>query len=99
MLTISTPGDAIVTPARTTGGFDDAYRKTAVCPADGAHATDGVGALRCSVRWPSQGEELQLHGPVPVHGLRATDIPGESARHRSLPALAGREALSHGYPR
>src|SRR5271166_7187505 len=81
------------------GGVDDAYGKAAVRPADGAHAADGVRALRGSVRWPSQSEELQLHGPVPVHGIRAADIPGESARHRGLSALAGREALSHGDPR
>jgi hypothetical protein len=32
-----------------------------------------------------QRPHLQLPRPVPVHGLRAADLPGEPARHRSLP--------------
>src|SRR6266487_2840257 len=97
MLTISSIDGAMIVPGETTGNSDDAYGKTAVCPVDGSCSANGVRALRGSVRRQSQGEALQLHGPVPVHGLRAVDVSGKPARHRGVPALTSREAVSHGY--
>ena len=96
VLTISRQADVIVAPGLDAGGSDDAYGEAAFCPTDGTHPADGVRALCRSVGWPPQGEELRLQGPVPVHGVCAADLSREPARHRSVPALAGREALPHG---
>ena len=66
----------------------------AVRPADGAYAADGVRALRRSVRWPSQSEELQLHGPVPVHGIAQLTVR-ESLRDVEACLRSQAEKLYH----
>ena len=98
MLTISTPSGAIVDSGTTAWDLYDALWKADLCAAHGPLAADGVRALCGSVWRQLQGEELQLQGPVPVHGLRTADVSGEPAGHRGVFALADREALPHGYP-
>ena len=41
----------------------------------------------------------QLRRAVSCHGLRATDLPRELARYRSVPGGSGRQALPHGHRR
>ena len=38
------------------------------------------------------------HAVDKTTGVRSTDLPGGPSRHRSMPALFGREALPHGLP-
>ena len=45
-----------------------------------------------------QGALVLVPGSVPVHGVRATDLPGEPARHRGVPARRRAAPLSHGLP-
>src|ERR1039457_201203 len=98
MLTISSPNGGMVGPGITAWSLNDAYGKTDLRAAHGAFAADGIRALRCSVQRQPQGSEFHVHGPVPLHGVRATDVSREPAGHRSVFALADREALPHGYP-
>src|ERR1017187_1851092 len=42
---------------------------------------------------------LLLLGSVSGDGLRPTDLPGRPSRHRSMPAIFGRQAVPHGLPR
>ena len=99
VLTISGQNGAIVGPGIIAWSWDDAYGKTDLRAAHGAFAADGIRALRCSVQREPQGSELHLHGPVPLHGVRPAHVSRESAGHRSVPALAAREALPHGHSR
>src|ERR1035441_5423938 len=96
MLTISSPDDVIVASEVNAGGSDDAYGEAALCSGYGTHPADGVRALCRSVRGKPQSPELHLHGSISVHGLCTTDVSRKPARHRSMPAFAGREALPHG---
>ena len=52
---------------------------------------------KCVARYrrQSQGQDLLLLGPVPVHGLCPVDLPREPARHRGLPADAPGRRLYH----
>ena len=40
---------------------------------------------------------ILLHGPISLHGIRSINLPGELARHRSMPARQSVETLSHGH--
>ncbi len=53
----------------------------------------------CSLPGRLPAKEILLLGPVPVHGVRAADLPRESTRHRGLLAFHERQALPHGIPR
>jgi len=50
-----------------------------------ASVSSGMGQL--------QGQELLLLGPVPMHGLRSTHLPRESARYSGLSAGSPDQAL------
>lgn len=41
-------------------------------------------------------QKLFMLGPIPVHGFCPTNLPRESARHRSVSAGPSNEALSPG---
>ncbi len=57
-------------------------------PTHRAPADPRVPQVRRPLPGQSQGQDLLLLGPVPVHGLCPVDLPRESARHRGLPADA-----------
>jgi len=44
-----------------------------------------------------RGHEALLLGSVSVDGLCPTDLSRRSSRHRSVPAIAGRQALPYGF--
>src|SRR5271170_3412301 len=74
----------------------DASRPARVCAVDAPSSADDVPPLRGALCRGAQGQELLVSGPVPVHGLRATDLPREPARYRVEPSSPGGEALSLG---
>lgn len=63
----------------------------------GTSAADHFSPLCRSLRWGAQGQALHLSRSVSVHGLCVTDLSGESARHRSLSAQSGDQAVPHGF--
>src|SRR6266581_5440519 len=77
------------------GGFD-ARRQARVRAGDGVRALAHVSSLGGEVSGRLQRSPLQLPGPVPVSCLRATDLSGELARHRSVSARAARQAVPSG---
>lgn len=79
------------------GGADEP-RQIRFCSDHGAYAAQYVQALRGSLWWPIQGQALLLPGPVSVHGVRATHLSRELARHRSLPSSPECQALSSRLP-
>jgi Transposase DDE domain len=84
----------------TTGffrGWFNAYWKAGVCPTDGLLATAHFPALRGQVPRTLSDTHLFAPRPIPVHGLRTTDLSGKLARHRDLPAGAFRQALPSGH--
>src|SRR5450631_2629799 len=74
----------------------DASRPARFFAVDAAPSADDFPPLRSSLCRGAQGQELLVSRPVPVHGLRAADLPGESARYRVEPASPSGEALSSG---
>src|SRR6266576_5547284 len=60
---------------------------------------NGISPMRGPISGRLQTQELLLLGPVSLYGLCPTNLSGEPARHRSLPAVATSKALSHGHPR
>src|SRR6185503_12703830 len=64
---------------------------------DRAFAPHDVSSLRRALWRSAQGQKLFLSRPVPLHGLRSTDLPRELARHRSVFARATEKALPHGH--
>jgi hypothetical protein len=57
----------------------------------------GISTMCCPLSGRLQTQGLLLLGPVSLYGFRPTDLLGELARHRSLPAVATDETLSHGH--
>lgn len=62
------------------------HRKTRLCSTHDAPSLDHVSAVRRQLWRGTQGQAVHLHGSIPVYGLCPTDLPGKSARHRSLSA-------------
>jgi hypothetical protein len=84
----------------TTGfflGWFNAYWKAGVCPTDGLPATAHFPALCDQVPRTLSDTHLFASRPIPVYGLRPTDLSGKLARHRDLPAGAFRQALPSRY--
>ncbi len=81
---------------RVTAGVVDVHGQAGFRAADGAPAAAHVSSLRRALPGRAQGQELLVPRSVPVHGLRVADLSREPARHRSLPASAGQQALSSG---
>src|ERR1017187_3211361 len=74
----------------------DASRPARFFAVDASSAADYVPPLRGALCRGAQGQEFLVSGPVPVHGLRAADLPRESARYRVEPSSPGGEALPLG---
>ena len=74
----------------------DASRPARFCAVDAPSSADNVSTVRGSLWRRAQGQKFLLSRPVPVHGLRAVDLPGEFARYRVEPACAGGQTLSPG---
>ena len=55
-----------------------------------------VSQMCCALRGGIQGPELHVPEPVPLHGVRSTDLSRELARHRGVSARPATEALPHG---
>src|SRR5271170_473556 len=74
----------------------DASRPARFFAVDAPSSADDVPPVRGALCRGAQGQELLVSGPVPVHGLRATDLPREPARYRVEPSSASGEAVSLG---
>jgi len=74
------------------------HRQDAVRPTHGFPAMVDLRPVRCPLRRRQGHSRADMRGSVPDHGLRATDLPRESARYRSLPVGASHQALPHGVP-
>src|SRR4030065_35339 len=98
MSSISTACNAIVAPNQTIGG-SDAFGEIDIRAVDGTSSGEGLGAMRSALSWQLQDPELHVSGSISVHGVCAADVSRESAGHRSMFALADRDALPHGYSR
>src|SRR6476619_3820635 len=89
---------SICDPARNSlvGGIDE-LGQTRVRANHAAFAADHVSPLRDALWRSAQGQELFLSRPIPLDGIRSTDLSRQFARYRSLPARATEQALSHGH--
>src|SRR5260370_15474443 len=67
----------------------DASRPARFLAVDAPSSADYVPPLRGALCRGAQGQELLVSGPVPVHGLRATDLPRAPARYRVDPSSSG----------
>src|SRR5215469_17529414 len=70
-----------------------------VCTTHQSLAPARVSPVCGTLRWQLPGPELFLLGPISLHGLRAVELPGKSARHCCLPAFARTPVVSSGNPR
>ena len=75
-------------------GAGDERGQVRVGAGDGASATIDISPLRSALRRRAQDQAVLLPRPVPVDGVRATDLSRELARHRGVPEDARHEALS-----
>src|SRR5262244_1444978 len=77
----------ICDPAKNSlaGGIDELWQ-TGVRASHAAFAADHVSPLRRALWRSAQGQELFLSRPIPLHGVRSTDLSRQFARHRSVPA-------------
>src|ERR1700690_2686748 len=69
------------------------------CAGDGFSSAAGFSPLRSTLPGRVQGAKFLVLGSVSLLGLRATHRARKLARHRSVFALATREAVSLGFPR
>ncbi len=65
----------------------------------GLPAGSRVSTLCSSIRRGCAAARVLLLGSVSVDGLRPTDVSGRPSRHRSVPAIFGRQALPYGFSR
>lgn len=79
-------------------GMIDERRPAGVRATDATSSVDHVSPLREPLCGRTEGEVVLLPRSVPVHGVRAVYLPGELARHRSVPARPAVQALSPGDP-
>src|SRR5579863_10770639 len=75
------------------------HRQNAFRPTDGFSPVEHLHADCCALRWRCSGANALLRRAIPSDGVCATDIPGEPARHRSLPVGSSLEALPYGFSR
>ena len=69
------------------------------CATGGVSSTQGVSKMRRPLSRRLLSQELLLLGSVSGDGLRPTDLPRESSRHRSMSSFRTRQTVSHGVPR
>src|ERR1039458_10123800 len=74
----------------------DASRSARFFAVDAPSSSDDVPSLRGALCRGAQGQKLLLSRSVLLHGLRATDVPRESAGYRVESSGTVREALSSG---
>src|SRR5271170_5121355 len=74
----------------------DASRPARVFAVDAPSSADDVPPLRGSLCRGTQGQELLVPRSISVHGLRAADLPRESAGYRGEPSSPSGEALPFG---
>src|SRR6266403_3039965 len=67
-----------------------------VCANHAAFAVDDVSPLRGALWRIVQGQEFFLPRPLSLHGFCSADLSRKFARHRSVPARASGQAVSHG---
>src|SRR5439155_13721191 len=72
------------------------YRQDAVRPTHGFSAMEHIHADCCALRRRRSGANAVLCRAIPSDGVRASYLPSEPARYRSLSVGAILEALSHG---
>src|SRR5271157_1946531 len=77
-------------------GMIDEPRPAGVRAIDAASSVDDVSPLCEPLCGRTEGEVVLLPRSVSVHGLRTVDLPGGSARYRSLSARPALQALSPG---
>src|ERR1700685_1534857 len=77
-------------------GMIDEPRAAGIRAIDAAPSIDHVSSVRNPLCGRAEGAVVLVSGSVSVHGLRAADVPGESARHRSVLARTAVQALSLG---
>src|SRR4249920_258477 len=89
---------SICDPAKNSlaGGIDE-LGQTGVRASHAAFAADHVSPLRRALWRSAQGQELFLSRPIPLHGVRSTDLSRQFARHRSVPARTSGQAVPHGH--
>src|SRR4030066_1272611 len=74
-----------------------ARREAGVCPINGAPAIAHVSSVRGQISKSISNAQVLASRSVSLHGLRATDLPREPARHRNLSARPPSQALSLGH--
>src|SRR5262249_21721400 len=86
---------SICDPAKNSlaGGIDE-LGQTGVRASHAAFAADHVSPLRRALWRSAQGQELFLSRPIPLHGVRSTDLSRQFARHRSVPARTSGQAVA-----
>src|SRR5712692_8557084 len=84
----------ICDPARNSlvGGIDE-LGQTGVRASHAAVAVDHVSPLRDALWRSAQSQELFLSRPIPLDGIRSTDLSRKFARHRSVPARASGQTV------
>lgn len=68
-------------------------------PGHGFPAAPHVSPMRQPLWRGPQCSGVHLSGPIPLHGLRAIDLPGKPAGYRGVSAGTASEAVPHGNPR
>src|SRR5215216_6062507 len=77
----------------------DEFWQIDLCTTDGLSSCQGFSTLCQTLPGRLQTQDFFLLGSISLHGLRATNLSGEFARYRSLPARATDEALSSRHSR
>lgn len=79
-------------------GSTNAFGKTGIRSADGTYAAAHIPPLRGEVSRPLPDAHILLPRPVPVHGLRLTDLSRKPAGYRNLPEGAIGQVVPSGHP-
>ena len=79
---------------RSIAGANYVCGKAGVCVSLGAFAAAYVSTNRGPLFGRAEGEVVLVPRSVPVHGVRATDLSAEPARHRGVSARPAPEALA-----
>jgi len=75
-------------------GVANALRTNCFSPVDELSSRTGIQQMRSSLSRRIPHSNLFLFRSIPLHGLRSTDLSGESSRHRNMPAGHAAQALS-----
>src|SRR4030042_210313 len=75
-------------------GVANALRTNYFSPVDELSSRTGIQQMRSSLSRRIPHSNLFLFRSIPLHGLRSTDLSGESSRHRNMPAGHAAQALS-----